>query len=176
MTCTDCTDCTDCMYRLYRLYVQAVQTLCIDCTDYMYRLLKEKQMTKKAKQIIHRTIQRHILLIVNECWIFIKRHDSRNTAGDMITVRMIESFTKWDRQRNKNLYRESNITPNIDVIIKVTKLRWYGQAMRRRFILKVALSTKKARKRSGKSPRFTIPAALANEHQPQIGFKNVLRR
>ena len=42
----------------------------------MYRMLKDKQVPKKAKQIIHKTTLRTIHLIGSECWTLTKRFES----------------------------------------------------------------------------------------------------
>ena len=39
----------------------------------MYRLLKDRNVPKKAKQIIHQTILRPILIFGSECWTWTKK-------------------------------------------------------------------------------------------------------
>ena len=49
---------------------------------YMYRLLKDINVPKKARQIIHQTILRPILIFVSECWTLTKRIEEQITTAD----------------------------------------------------------------------------------------------
>ena len=55
----------------------------------MYRLLKDRNVSKKAKQNIHQTILIPILIFGSECWSLTKRLAQTITTADMKVVRMI---------------------------------------------------------------------------------------
>ena len=68
----------------------------------MYRLLKDRNVPKKAKQIIHQTILRHILIFGSECWTLTKRLEQQITTAAMKVIRMIQGVTRWDRKINED--------------------------------------------------------------------------
>ena len=74
----------------------------------MNRLLKDRNVPKKPKQIIHQTILRPILIFGSECWTLTKRLEQQITTADMNVIRMIQFVTRWDRKRNENMYKQSN--------------------------------------------------------------------
>ena len=119
----------------------------------MYKLLKDRNVPKKAKQIIHQTILRHILIFGSECWTFTKRLEQQVTTADTKCIRMIQGVTRWDRKRNKELYKQSNMLPIVQVINK-NKLRWFGHVMGReeesalRVVMKLTMKGKRPRGRS----------------------------
>ena len=96
----------------------------------MYRPLKDRNPPKKAKQIIHQTILRHIRIFGSECWTLTKRLEQQITTADMKVIRMIQGVTRWDSKRNEDLYKQSNMVPIVQGINK-NKLRWFGHVMRR---------------------------------------------
>ena len=65
----------------------------------MYRLLKDRNVPKKAKQIIHQTIVRPTLIFESECWTLTKRLEQQITTVDMNVISMIHEVTRWDRKR-----------------------------------------------------------------------------
>ena len=69
----------------------------------MYMLLKDRNVLKKAKQIIHQTILRPILIFDSECWTLTKRREQQITTSDMKVIRMIQGVTRRDRKRNEDL-------------------------------------------------------------------------
>ena len=73
-------------------YIQNVGCMC--------RLLKDRNVPKKAKQIIHQTILRPILIFVRECWTLTKRLEQKITTANMKVIRMIQGVTIWDRKRS----------------------------------------------------------------------------
>ena len=121
----------------------------------MYRLLKDRNVPKKAKQIIHQTILSPILIFGRECWTLIKRLEQQITTADMEFIRMIQGVTIWDRKRNEDLYKQSNMLPIVQVINK-NKLRWFGHVMRREeeSTLRVVMKLKMKGKRPRGRPRL----------------------
>ena len=75
----------------------------------MYRLLKDRNVPKKVKQIIHQTILRHILIFGSECWTLTKRLEQQITTADMKVIRMIQGVTGWDRNKNVDLYKQRKL-------------------------------------------------------------------
>ena len=97
---------------------------------YVYRLLKDRNVPKKAKQTIHQIILIPILFFGSEFWTLTKRLELQITTADMKVIRMIQGVTRWDRKRNEDLHKQSNMLPIVQVINK-NKLRWFGHVMRR---------------------------------------------
>ena len=54
----------------------------------LYRLLKDRNVSKKANQIIHQTILRHIRIFESEWWTLTKRLEQQITTADMKVIRM----------------------------------------------------------------------------------------
>ena len=95
----------------------------------MHRLLKDRNVPKQAKQIIHKTILRHIIILGSECWTLTKRLEQQITAAVITFIRMIKGVTRWDRKINEDLYKQSYMQPIVQVINK-NNLRWFGHVMR----------------------------------------------
>ena len=116
----------------------------------MYRLLEDRNVPKKGKQIIHQTILRPILIFGSECWTLTKMLEQQITTADMKVIRMIQGVTRWDRKRNEDIYKQSNMLSIVQVIDK-NKLRWFGHVTRReeestlRVVMKLKIK--------GKTPR-----------------------
>ena len=70
----------------------------------MYRLLKDTNVPKKAKQIIHQTSLRHILIFGSECWTLTKRLEQQITTADMKVIRMIQGVIISHRERDMKEY------------------------------------------------------------------------
>ena len=75
----------------------------------MYRLLKDRNVPKKAKQIIHQTTIRHILILGSECWTLTKRLEQQIATADMKVIRLIQGIARWDSKRNEDLCKQSNM-------------------------------------------------------------------
>ena len=84
----------------------------------MSRLLKDRNVLKKAKQIIYQTILRSILIFRSECLTLTKRLEQQITTADMKVIRMIQGVTRRDRKRNEDLYKQSYILPIVQVIAR----------------------------------------------------------
>ena len=99
----------------------------------MYILLKDRNVRKKAKQIIHHrpTISGHILVFGSECWT--KRLEQQITTTDMKVIRMIHQMKKGEMKA----YTDSvdpmlNMLPIVQTgLIDKNKLRWFGHVTRR---------------------------------------------
>ena len=73
----------------------------------------------------------------------------------MKVIRMIQGVARWDRKINDDLYKQSNMLPNVQVINK-NKLRWFGHVMRREeeSTLRVVMKLNMKGKRPGRRPRL----------------------
>ena len=96
----------------------------------MYRLLKDRNVPRKVKLVIHNTILRPLLLYGHESWVTKKRLDSRIQAADMKVLRLIKGGTGRDKIRNTYIHDEFHIKPILDVIREGT-FRWLGHVLRR---------------------------------------------
>ena len=121
----------------------------------LYRLLKDRNVTKKAKHIIHQTILKPILISGSECWTLTKRLQQQITTADMKVIRMIQWVTRWDGKRNEDLYKQSNMLPIVQVINK-NKLRLFGHLMttEEESTLRVVMKLKMKGKRPTGRPRL----------------------
>ena len=97
----------------------------------VYMLRKDRNVPKKAKQIIHQTILRPILIFGSEWWTLTKRLEQQITTADMKVIRMIQGVTRWGRTRDEDVNKQSIMLPIVQVINK-NKLRWFGYVIRRR--------------------------------------------
>ena len=52
------------------------------------------------------------------------------TTAYMKVIRMTQGVTRWDRKRNEDLYKQSNMLSIVQLINK-NKLRWFSHVMRR---------------------------------------------
>ena len=96
----------------------------------MYRLLKDRNVPRQAKLVIHKTILRPILLYGHESWVTTNILDSRIHAADMKVLRLTKVVTRRDKIRNAHMYEEFHIKPIIDVI-REGKFTWLGHVLRR---------------------------------------------
>ena len=121
----------------------------------MYRLLKNRKVPKKAKQIIRQTILRPIVIFGSECWTLTKRLEQQITTADMKVIRLIQWVTRWDRKRNEDLYKQSNMLPIVQVINK-NKLLRFGHVMmgEEESTLRVVMKLKMNGKRPRGRPRL----------------------
>ena len=49
---------------------------------------------------------------------FDKRLEQQITTADMKVIRIIQVVIRWDRKRNEDLYKQSNMLPIVQVINK----------------------------------------------------------
>ena len=67
------------------------------------------------------------LIFGSKCWTLTKSPEQQITTAYMKVIRMV---TRWDRKRNEDLYKQSNMLPIVQVINK-NKRRWFDHVMRR---------------------------------------------
>ena len=102
----------------------------------------------------------------------------------MKVIRMIQVFTRWDRKRQGDLCRQSNMLLIVQVINK-NKLRWFGHVVRReeestvRVVMKLSMKGKRQRGRPGLSWLDNIDSHLkGNKTSPKevLEMKEFWRR
>ena len=71
----------------------------------MYRILKDRNVPKKAKQIIPKTIFKPILIFGSDYWTLTKRLAQHFTTADMKCLRSIQWVNIWDSKGNTDFYR-----------------------------------------------------------------------
>ena len=121
-------------------------------------LLKDRNVPKKAKQIIHQTILRSILIFGSECWTLTKRLEQQITTADMKVIRC-------DRKINEDQCKQRNMLPIVQVINK-NKLRWFGHVMRReeKSTLRVLMKLNvKGKRRRGRPSLAYLLSLLASQ-------------
>ena len=70
----------------------------------MYRLLKDRNVPKKAKLLIHMIILRPILLYGHDSWILTKKLKSKITAADVTVLILVKGVTRRDSVRNADIH------------------------------------------------------------------------
>ncbi len=81
-----------------------------------------------------------------------KSMEHQITTADMKVIRMIRGVTRWGRNRNEDLYKQSNMLTIVQVINK-NKLRRFGHVMRSeedstlRVVMKLKMNGKRQRGR-----------------------------
>ena len=127
----------------------------------MYRLLKDRNVPRQAKLVIHKTLLRPILLYGHESCVTTKRLDSRIEAADMKVLRLIKVVTRTDKIRNVDIYEEFHIKPILD-LIREGKFRWLGHVMRREPLHEVVNYKVKGTRPRGR-PRTTWLKSMDNQ-------------
>ena len=86
------------------------------------------------------------------------RNEDLYKQSNMKVIRMIQGVTRWDRNRNEDLYKQSNMLLIVQVINN-NKLRWFGHVVRREeeSMLRVVMKLKMKGKRQRGRPRLSYP-------------------
>ena len=66
---------------------------------YMYRLTKDKNVPKKAKQIIHQTIFRPIIIFGNDCRTLDKKDRTADYNSINETYQNTTKVTRWEKDK-----------------------------------------------------------------------------
>ena len=83
--------------------------------------------------------------------IVVRMSTVQQITADMKVIRMIQGVTRWDRKRNEDLYKQSNMLRIVQV--NKNKLFWFGHIMRReeeptlRVVMKLTMKGKRPRGR-----------------------------
>ena len=100
----------------------------------LYQALKEpiinrKEVTKKTKVNVYKTIYRPVLTFGCETWNLSKAEKSRIQAVEMRYLRRVKGITKRDRIRNEIVRDELDVESILDFIER-RQLSWWGHLQR----------------------------------------------
>lgn len=92
-------------------------------------ILNNKQISKKTKMTLYKTVFRPTLIYGSETWTMSHRVKSKIQAAEMRYLRKVEGVTKFDRVRNEHI-RLKLQTESIQTTIDKKQLAWYGHIIR----------------------------------------------
>ena len=72
----------------------------------LYPLLKDKNVPRKCKVIIYKTILKPILTYAAECWTLTTKTKSKVQGAEIIVLRIIRGVTRRDKMRNDRIRGE----------------------------------------------------------------------
>lgn len=118
--------------------------------------LSRKQISKKTKINIYKSIYRPILTYGCETWIMTDRQKSKIQATEMKYLRRVKGVTRTDRNRNQDIRNELGVQSIFEFIDR-RKLSWWGhmQRMGDTRTVKRVWQTKTDGKRRRGRPRLT---------------------
>ncbi|CAH0555727.1 unnamed protein product [Brassicogethes aeneus] len=93
------------------------------------KFIKKKEITKKTKLNVFKTVFRPILTFGCESWVLNKAQESKIGAIEMKFLRDIKRVTRMDRIRNTVIREELEIETTIEYI-KKRQLSWWGHLQR----------------------------------------------
>ena len=91
--------------------------------------LGRKEVSKKTKMTIYKTVYRPILTYGSESWTLTNRIKSRLQGMEMKYLRRVKGITRRDRIRNEAVREELKIEPILETI-ENNKLKWFGHLIR----------------------------------------------
>jgi hypothetical protein len=95
----------------------------------LYPMLKDRNVPRKVKTTVYKTILRPTLCYGCETWTLTTRTRSCVQAAEMRVLRLIRGVTRRDRLRNENIRRELGVE-SVLAFVERAQLRWFGHLMR----------------------------------------------
>ena len=95
----------------------------------MNTIINNKQVTKKTKTTLYKTIYRPTLIYGSETWVTSQKLKSKIQAAEMRFLRRIEGVKRIDKIRNEHI-RNSLQLESIQNTIEKKQLSWYGHLTR----------------------------------------------
>ena len=95
----------------------------------LYPILKDKNVPRKCKITIYKTILKPVLTYASECWALTTKTKSKVQAAEMRVLRLIRGVTRRDRLRNDRIRKDLGVTSVLEEVER-SKLRWYGHVKR----------------------------------------------
>jgi hypothetical protein len=92
-------------------------------------LLNRKEISKRTKVVIYKTMYRPILTYSCESWMMNSNNQSAIQACEMWFLRKIEGKARSDRIRNK-IIRDIVGVQSVQEYVERSQLRWYGHVNR----------------------------------------------
>lgn len=133
--------------------------------------IKKKEITKKTKITVYKTIFKPILIYGSESWVLTKQLKSNIQAVEMKYLRGVKNITRKDRIRNEVTREELGVEPILKSIQR-QQLRWFGHIIRmdmERTTRKI-WATRVQQKRGRGRPKKTWDKEVA-ESLRQMGLK-----
>lgn len=92
-------------------------------------LVGKKELSKKAKIQLYKTIYVPTILYGAETWAILDKHRSAITASEMRYLRRILGKRRRDRVRNRSIRGELEVEPLVERV-ELKQLQWYGHMVR----------------------------------------------
>ena len=97
--------------------------------DLHYSVVMKRNLSKKAKLSIFKTVFVPILTYGHESWVMTERMRSQAQASEMRFLRKIEAVTLFNKVRSSEIRKSLNIEPLL-LRIKRSQLRWFDHVSR----------------------------------------------
>ena len=94
-----------------------------------YSVVMKRELSKKAKLSICKTVFVPILTYGHESWVMTERMRSQVQASEMRFLRRIEGVTLFNKVRSSEIQKSLNIEPLL-LRIERSQLRWFGHVSR----------------------------------------------
>ena len=94
-----------------------------------YLVVMKRELSKKTKLSIFKTLFVPILTYGHESWVMTKRVRLQVQASEMSFLRRIEGVTLFNKVRSSEIRKSLNIEPLL-LRIERSQLRWFGQESR----------------------------------------------
>lgn len=123
--------------------------------------IRKKEVSRKTKIIVYKTIFKSVLLYGSESWTLSKRMASKVQAIEMKFLRGVKGITKRDKIRNSKIREDLEVKPIQDDIHR-RQLRWFGHLIRmgeERTVKKIWQSRTQLRRPRGR-PKKTWDAQI----------------
>jgi hypothetical protein len=91
--------------------------------------IKKKEISKKTKMTVFKTIYRPILTYGSETWVLTRPMKSKIQAIEMKYLRAVKGITRRDRIRNTEVRKELETEPILEYI-EERQLNWWGHIQR----------------------------------------------
>ena len=94
-----------------------------------YSVIMKRELSKKAKLSIFRTVFVPILTYVHESWVMTQRVRSQGQASEMRFLRKIEGVTLFNKVRSSEIRKSLNIEP---LLLRIERfhLKWFDHVRR----------------------------------------------
>ena len=90
----------------------------------------DRQMPKKLKGKIYKTVIRPVLMYGSETWAMKTQDTNKMAAAEMKILRWSSGHTRLDRIKNTVIREGMKVTP-LDKKLRENRLRWFGHVQRR---------------------------------------------
>ena len=95
-----------------------------------YSVVTKRELSKKAKLSIFKTVFVHVLAYGHKSWVMIERMRSQVQASEMRFFQRIEKVTLFNKVRSSGIQKSFNIEPLL-LRIERSQLRWFDHVSRK---------------------------------------------